>query len=148
MTPYHHRSSSSSISAVGPITPKSYIFGYDIIHNSSINSTSHFLSVSLTFLTLSPSIPSFLPQNHSSFTPTPPPPCMSALSSLPVASHHSPFSSPILVGFCVIYRVIQSGARFIDCLSEGGDLSGGGGEWFDAFFFWLVTGSEHKDIIC
>lgn len=32
--------------------PQSYIFGFDIIHNSSINSTSHFLSVSCTFLTL------------------------------------------------------------------------------------------------
>lgn len=45
--------SDSSISPVWPITPReSYIFGFDIIHNSSINSTSHFLSVSCTFLTL------------------------------------------------------------------------------------------------
>lgn len=45
--------SDSSISPVWLITPReSYIFGFDIIHNSSINSTSHFLSVSCTFLTL------------------------------------------------------------------------------------------------
>lgn len=44
----------------GPITLEAYIFGYDIIHNSSINSSSHFLSVSLTFLTLFLSTPSFL----------------------------------------------------------------------------------------
>lgn len=61
MTSRHNRVgfSDSSISPRRADSLGSCIFGYDIIHNSSINSTSHFLSVSRTILTLSPSIPSF-----------------------------------------------------------------------------------------
>lgn len=70
MTSHHDRPGFSdfSISPDRPITLESYIFGYDIIHNSSINSTSHFLSVSCTFLTLPVYISCFFSWNHSSFT--------------------------------------------------------------------------------
>lgn len=48
----------------------------------------------------------------------------------------------------MIYRVIQCRVWSIDCLSEGGDLSGGGMGLFDAFALWLVTDTRHKDIVC
>lgn len=55
-----------------------YIFGCDILHNSSINSTSHFLSVSCTFLSLPVYFSSFFASNRSSLG------CrISAVSSLP-----------------------------------------------------------------
>lgn len=49
----------SSLDLRVSIPPESYIFGRAIIHNSSINSTSHFLSVSCTFLSFPGHISTF-----------------------------------------------------------------------------------------
>lgn len=124
--------SNFSISRDGPITLESYIFGYDIIYNSSINSTSHLVSVTCTFLTLPPSPTRlFFSWNHSSFT------SHESCVCHVISSHH--ISSPFLVRHCcgsrMIYRAIQCGARSVDCLSEEGDLSRGGVRLFDAFAF-------------
>ncbi len=84
--------SGSSISPDEPITLESYIFGCDIIHNSSINSTSHFLSVSRTFLTLSPHAHFY--SLHSSFTSH----TSSPLATSRFLVHNSPSSPSIVVG--------------------------------------------------
>lgn len=129
-----------------PITPESYIFGYDIIHNSSINSTSHFLSVSCTFLTLPVYISCFFSWNRSSFTSP-----VSAMSSLlhlsPCIVCSSPASTDRRFRSGVIYRVMQGDAYSTDHLSDEGDFSGVGMRWFSAFDFWSVPGTGHKDII-
>lgn len=127
MTSHHDRPGFSdfSISPDQPITLESYIFGYDIIHNSSINSTSHFLSVSCTFLTLLSTSPAFsLGITHHS-----------PLSYICDVNSSRSVSLPCLqfTFFTVcrfrsrmIYRVIQCDSRSIDYLSEEGDFSGGG----------------------
>lgn len=120
----------SSVFPDGPITLESYIFGYDIIHNSSINSTSHFLSVSPTFLTRSPYMPSFFSRNHSSFTFHTP-----AMSLLPSCLQFTFLTVHCCGSSHMIYSIIQRGAWTIDCLSEGGDFSVGGTARFDAFLF-------------
>lgn len=83
--------------------PQSYIFGFDIIHNSSINSTSHFLSVSCTFFTLPVYIS--LPPDRLSVRPSYL--CSVSLSRLPfivahlfnffslLFSNHPSFLSPV-----------------------------------------------------
>ena len=136
MTSRHDRPgfSDSSISPDGQITLESYIFGYDIIHNSSINSTSHFLSVSPTFLTILPPSPLFFLSVslivHRSYV-------CHVIASRYISLPCPPFTCLTLhrCGPGMIYRVIQCAARSIDCLSEGGDLSGGDVVSFDASAF-------------
>lgn len=114
-----------SISPDWPITLESYIFGYDVIHNSSINSTSHFLSVSCIFLTLSVYISHLFFWNHSSFTFF-----TSVMSFLLARSPFyvccSPSSTSIVVG---LRRFIES-SRVVPCpliiYQRKGINSGGG----------------------
>lgn len=100
-----------SISPDWLITLESCIFGYDIIHNSSINSTSHFFSVSSTFLTLPVYISGFsLRIAHRS-------PPISLRCHLRARSPFLVFTSFFTDHSCrshMMNRVIQSGARPID----------------------------------
>lgn len=90
---------------------KFYIFGYDIIHNSSINTVSHFLSVCRTFLTFS-SPSTFILSSQSPWLPGR---CFS-----PFLCHacHSRRWLCQRCGSQMIYGVVQCSVCSIDCVSE------------------------------